>query len=137
MSAATKLGLRQSQLSEIRVQQNENIQSTTNTCNSIVKDHQDSIQLKINEEDDEDKENEDPRCTTPKSDENKIPVIINCPPAPIKLNNRVILCKRKLSEFNFFETQDGGRHQIESFFGSIEIDQPPSKIKKRNWSSKL
>lgn len=70
-------------------------------------------------------------CTTPKSDENRIPAIENCPPAPVKPKNRVILCKRKLSEFQFFEAQDGGRDQIESFFGSIEIDQSRRKIRKR------
>ncbi|KAJ0533467.1 putative cyclin-dependent protein kinase inhibitor SMR [Helianthus annuus] len=47
---------------------------------------------------------------TPKSPEHKIPEAVTCPPAPKKPR---ISCKRRISEFEFFEIDE-----IESFFKS-------------------
>ncbi|KAF8403166.1 hypothetical protein HHK36_011263 [Tetracentron sinense] len=57
----------------------------------------------------------DNECQTPNSDEHKIPAIQSCPPAPQK-KRRVVLCKRKLSELQFFEIK--GREKVDSFFRS-------------------
>ncbi|XP_038691149.1 cyclin-dependent protein kinase inhibitor SMR6-like [Tripterygium wilfordii] len=57
-------------------------------------------------------------CQTPTSEENKIPTILLCPPAPRK-QRRTVLCKRKLEFFeidNFQEVEDFFR----SSFDSIE-----------------
>ncbi|MFS7968227.1 putative cyclin-dependent protein kinase inhibitor SMR [Helianthus anomalus] len=47
---------------------------------------------------------------TPKSPEHKIPEVVTCPPAPKKPR---MSCKRRISEFEFFEIDE-----IESFFKS-------------------
>ncbi|WCJ19214.1 hypothetical protein M5689_001511 [Euphorbia peplus] len=50
-------------------------------------------------------------CRTPTSQENKIPALLSCPPAPRK-PIRKISCKRKLSpDFEFYEIVD-----LESIF---------------------
>ncbi|KAF8395315.1 hypothetical protein HHK36_019258 [Tetracentron sinense] len=68
-------------------------------------------------------------CRTPKSDEQSIPVIRNCPPAPRK-RRPVVLCKRKLSELQFFEIT--GRTEVDSFFQSnFELPYITSRIVKR------
>ncbi|KAF9595044.1 hypothetical protein IFM89_036372 [Coptis chinensis] len=58
---------------------------------------------------------DDDECRTPTSSEYKIPMILSCPPAPRK-RRKVVLCKRKLSEIQFFEVV--GRDEVESFFKS-------------------
>ncbi|CAM8886247.1 unnamed protein product [Rhodiola kirilowii] len=58
-------------------------------------------------------------CQTPKSDANRIPKTLNCPPAPKKPIRRagVLSCKRKLMpELEFFEAD---RHkEVDEFFRS-------------------
>ncbi|OAY38921.1 hypothetical protein MANES_10G053200v8 [Manihot esculenta] len=62
-------------------------------------------------------ENGDECCRTPTSEEHKIPDILCCPPAPRKPRRRMILCKRKLLEFDeFFEIVN--RQEVESLFRS-------------------
>lgn len=55
-------------------------------------------------------------CRTPTSEENKIPKILVCPPAPRKPRIRVPSCKRKLSELQFFEIANG--EEVDAFFRS-------------------
>ncbi|KAK9070265.1 hypothetical protein SSX86_010665 [Deinandra increscens subsp. villosa] len=55
-------------------------------------------------------------CKTPKSSEHKIPEITTCPPAPKKQRTSSPSCKRRISEFEFFEIV--ARDEIESFFKS-------------------
>ncbi|KAJ6767730.1 CYCLIN-DEPENDENT PROTEIN KINASE INHIBITOR SMR14 [Salix koriyanagi] len=57
----------------------------------------------------------DDDCQTPKSEEHKIPPVLCCPPAPRK-PRRSFSCKRKLAEFEFFETVN--REEVDSFFQS-------------------
>ncbi|KAF8396493.1 hypothetical protein HHK36_018116 [Tetracentron sinense] len=59
--------------------------------------------------------NDDNECRTPTSDEHKIPLLRNCPPAPRK-PKMVVLSKRKFSELQFFEFMI--REEVESFFRS-------------------
>ncbi|KAJ4837385.1 hypothetical protein Tsubulata_029282 [Turnera subulata] len=54
-------------------------------------------------------------CRTPTSEEHKIPAILSCPPAPRK-PRRGVSCKRKLSEFDFFEIVK--REEVDRFFQS-------------------
>ncbi|XP_050208816.1 cyclin-dependent protein kinase inhibitor SMR1-like [Mercurialis annua] len=61
------------------------------------------IQQQNNEED----------CTTPTSDENKIPPVVICPPAPRKPKTMMGSCKRKL---DFLEIVK--REEVESYFRS-------------------
>ncbi|KAL5717055.1 hypothetical protein ACHQM5_010133 [Ranunculus cassubicifolius] len=58
----------------------------------------------------------DEECRTPTSVESKIPKIETCPPAPRK-RRRVRLCKRNLSEMQFFQIV-GDQEEIDSFFKS-------------------
>ncbi|OAY38922.1 cyclin-dependent protein kinase inhibitor SMR3 [Manihot esculenta] len=58
-------------------------------------------------------ENAEECCRTPTSEEHKIPAILQCPPAPRKPKRRTVLCKRKLSEFEFLNCQE-----VESLFRS-------------------
>ncbi|XP_039030609.1 cyclin-dependent protein kinase inhibitor SMR1-like [Hibiscus syriacus] len=53
-------------------------------------------------------------CSTPTSEENKIPVVLSCPGAPRKPRKTLVSCKRKLSEFHFFETFN--RDEVDAFF---------------------
>ncbi|CAM8960747.1 unnamed protein product [Rhodiola kirilowii] len=57
-------------------------------------------------------------CLTPKSDANRIPETLTCPPAPKKPMRRTVLsCKRKLmAEFDFFEADR--REELDDFFRS-------------------
>ncbi|KAI3758198.1 hypothetical protein L6452_05751 [Arctium lappa] len=55
-------------------------------------------------------------CRTPTSPENRIPQIITCPPAPKKQRPSGPSCKRRISEFQFFEIVE--RDEVESFFRS-------------------
>ncbi|KAK9158727.1 hypothetical protein Scep_005301 [Stephania cephalantha] len=60
-------------------------------------------------------------CVTPTSKDQKIPILLSCPPAPKKpkRSNVVLSCKRKLlcsSELQFFESTTSGREQVDSFF---------------------
>uniref|UniRef100_A0A2P2II39 Cyclin-dependent protein kinase inhibitor SMR1-like n=1 Tax=Rhizophora mucronata TaxID=61149 RepID=A0A2P2II39_RHIMU len=58
---------------------------------------------------------DDDNCKTPTSEEQKIPAILSCPPAPRK-PRMAVSCKRKLSELDFFENVNRG--EVESFFRS-------------------
>ncbi|XP_038993170.1 cyclin-dependent protein kinase inhibitor SMR1-like [Hibiscus syriacus] len=53
-------------------------------------------------------------CSTPTSEENKIPAVFSCPGAPRKPRKTLVSCKRKLSEFHFFETLN--RDEVDAFF---------------------
>ncbi|KAK9124045.1 hypothetical protein Sjap_013647 [Stephania japonica] len=80
----------------------------------VVNDQSHNI---INNIDDE----EQCKCVTPTSKDQKIPILQSCPPAPKKpkRSNVVLSCKRKLlcsSELQFFESTTSGREQVESFF---------------------
>uniref|UniRef100_A0A7N1A1K9 Uncharacterized protein n=1 Tax=Kalanchoe fedtschenkoi TaxID=63787 RepID=A0A7N1A1K9_KALFE len=70
-------------------------------------------------------------CHTPKSDANKIPKTLTCPPAPKKPARRAVLsCKRKLMpEFEFFEADR--RQEVDEFFRSSfeRISAGPAKRK--------
>ncbi|KAK8651329.1 hypothetical protein V6N13_140936 [Hibiscus sabdariffa] len=64
-------------------------------------------------------ENKDPdgsnsECSTPTSEENKIPAVLSCPGAPRKPRKAFVSCKRKLSEFQFFEILN--RDEVDAFF---------------------
>ncbi|XP_022764320.1 cyclin-dependent protein kinase inhibitor SMR1-like [Durio zibethinus] len=61
----------------------------------------------------EENKNQD-ECSTPNSEENKIPVVSSCPPAPRKPRKRAVSCKRKLSELQFFEIVN--REEVDAFF---------------------
>ncbi|KAJ6744166.1 CYCLIN-DEPENDENT PROTEIN KINASE INHIBITOR SMR1-LIKE, partial [Salix purpurea] len=52
-------------------------------------------------------------CQTPKSEEHRIPAVLSCPPAPRKAK-RIVSCKRRLREIDFFETVN--RDEVDSFF---------------------
>ncbi|KAF9674939.1 hypothetical protein SADUNF_Sadunf10G0179800 [Salix dunnii] len=54
-------------------------------------------------------------CQTPKSEEHRIPAVLSCPPAPRKAK-RIVSCKRKLREIDFFEIVN--REEVDSFFQS-------------------
>ncbi|KAG5237817.1 cyclin-dependent protein kinase inhibitor SMR [Salix suchowensis] len=54
-------------------------------------------------------------CQTPKSEEHRIPAVLSCPPAPRKAK-RIVSCKRRLREIDFFETVN--RDEVDSFFQS-------------------
>lgn len=64
----------------------------------------------------EEEENTEFDCHTPISEENRIPKILSCPPAPRKPRRRGPSCKRKLKELQFFEIVNGD--EIEGFFRS-------------------
>ncbi|KAL4326212.1 hypothetical protein GQ457_11G008820 [Hibiscus cannabinus] len=53
-------------------------------------------------------------CLTPTSKENKIPPVLSCPGAPRKPRKTYASCKRKLSEFQFFEILN--RDEVDAFF---------------------
>ncbi|XP_039028516.1 cyclin-dependent protein kinase inhibitor SMR1-like [Hibiscus syriacus] len=53
-------------------------------------------------------------CSTPTSEENKIPAVLSCPGAPRKPRKTHVSCKRKLSEFDFFEIVN--RDEVDAFF---------------------
>ncbi|KDP45062.1 hypothetical protein JCGZ_01562 [Jatropha curcas] len=57
----------------------------------------------------------DDGCRTPTSEEHKIPAVLSCPPAPRK-PRRMPSCKRKLSEFDFFQIVKS--QEVESLFRS-------------------
>ena len=63
-------------------------------------------------------------CLTPTSEENKIPAVLSCPPAPRKPRKRAVSCKRKLSELQFFEIVN--REEVDAFF-KAGFDDPISK----------
>ncbi|XP_039021606.1 cyclin-dependent protein kinase inhibitor SMR1-like [Hibiscus syriacus] len=52
-------------------------------------------------------------CSTPTSEENKIPAVLSCPEAPRKHRKTHVSCKRKLSEFQFFEILN--RDEVDAF----------------------
>ncbi|CAN4100831.1 unnamed protein product [Withania somnifera] len=65
-------------------------------------------------------------CRTPTCRKNKIPIAGSCPPpAPKKL----LLCKRKFSEFEFFEVS--GNEELEKFFISCTEISRGMAVKKR------
>ncbi|KAL4342494.1 hypothetical protein GQ457_08G011280 [Hibiscus cannabinus] len=53
-------------------------------------------------------------CSTPTSEESKIPAVLSCPGAPRKPRKTFVSCKRKLSEFQFFEILN--RDEVDAFF---------------------
>ncbi|KAI3705511.1 hypothetical protein L1987_75750 [Smallanthus sonchifolius] len=55
-------------------------------------------------------------CQTPKSPRHQIPEVTECPPAPKKQRLAAPSCKRRISEFEFYEIV--ARDEIESFFRS-------------------
>lgn len=61
----------------------------------------------------EDHRAEEGECRTPTSEENRIPEIFTCPPAP-KKPSLGPPCKRKLSELEFFEILN--RAEVDEFF---------------------
>ncbi|RVW97743.1 cyclin-dependent protein kinase inhibitor SMR1 [Vitis riparia] len=66
-------------------------------------------------------------CRTPTSAEHKIPVILTCPPAPRK-PRRVVRCKRRIREFDFFEIVN--RDEVEEFFrSSLEVGEAKRRCK--------
>ncbi|XVF23463.1 hypothetical protein REPUB_Repub13aG0041000 [Reevesia pubescens] len=67
----------------------------------------------------EENKNED-ECLTPTSEENKIPLVLSCPPAPKKPKKRAVSCKRKLSELQFFEIVN--RDEVDAFFKAASDD---------------
>ncbi|KAI3508744.1 hypothetical protein L1887_23757 [Cichorium endivia] len=69
-------------------------------------------------------------CRTPTSVEHRIPITVNCPPPPKKQLPSAPSCRRRLSEFDFFEAV--ARDEIESFFrSSYELIDQQSNTKKR------
>ncbi|GMJ11970.1 LOSS OF GIANT CELLS FROM ORGANS, SIAMESE RELATED 1 [Hibiscus trionum] len=69
------------------------------------------IQLENKNQDDSSSAGE---CLTPTSEENKIPAVLSCPGAPRKPRRTYASCKRKLSEFQFFEILN--RDEVDAFF---------------------
>ncbi|XP_076942391.1 cyclin-dependent protein kinase inhibitor SMR2-like [Bidens hawaiensis] len=55
-------------------------------------------------------------CVTPTSLEHRIPTVLSCPPPPKKQRRTARACKRRISEFEFFEAV--ARDEIDSFFKS-------------------
>ncbi|KAJ4720683.1 cyclin-dependent protein kinase inhibitor SMR1-like [Melia azedarach] len=56
-------------------------------------------------------------CRTPTGDENKIPAVLACPPAPRKPKTRRVSCKRKLfGELKFFDIIN--RDEVDAFLRS-------------------
>ncbi|XVF82992.1 hypothetical protein PTKIN_Ptkin16aG0097000 [Pterospermum kingtungense] len=64
-------------------------------------------------------------CSTPTSEENKIPTVLSCPPAPRKPRRRPVSCKRKLSELEFFKIVN--RDEVDAFFKAACCDDSMSK----------
>ncbi|KVI06853.1 cyclin-dependent protein kinase inhibitor SMR1-like [Cynara cardunculus var. scolymus] len=72
-------------------------------------------------------------CRTPTSPEHRIPQIITCPPPPKKQRISGPSCKRRISEFQFFEIV--ARDEVESFFrSSYEFINQNSNTNKRRRS---
>ncbi|GMI84837.1 LOSS OF GIANT CELLS FROM ORGANS, SIAMESE RELATED 1 [Hibiscus trionum] len=59
-------------------------------------------------------------CSTPTSEEHKIPAVLACPGAPRKPRKTHVSCKRKLSEFQFFEILN--RDEVDAFFEAGFLD---------------
>lgn len=92
----------------------------------------------------ENKDQNDSRseCSTPTSEENKIPAVLSCPPAPRKpRKTAAVSCKRKLSELQFFEIVH--RDEVDAFFKSAAagFDDDNSIMSKRRcpctWNFKI
>ncbi|XP_018808749.1 cyclin-dependent protein kinase inhibitor SMR1-like [Juglans regia] len=76
------------------------------------------------------KEDDNECCRTPTSKEHRIPVILDCPPAPRK-PRRVPSCKRKLSELKFFEIVNP--EEVDAFFrSSFENVSAITSVKRRS-----
>ncbi|XP_023757036.1 cyclin-dependent protein kinase inhibitor SMR1 [Lactuca sativa] len=72
-------------------------------------------------------------CRTPTTIQHRIPQLNTCPPPPKKQRPSAPSCRRRLSEFDFFESV--ARDEIESFFrSSYEIINQQSSTKKRRCS---
>ncbi|OMO62837.1 hypothetical protein COLO4_32872 [Corchorus olitorius] len=83
---------------------------------------------KKNEDDDNKRSSisEDELCLTPTAEENKIPEILSCPPAPRKPKRKPVSCKRKLSDqFDFFEIVN--REEVDEFFRAAAFDDSFNK----------
>nr|DAD28630.1 TPA_asm: hypothetical protein HUJ06_030098 [Nelumbo nucifera] len=78
----------------------------------------------------------DYECSTPTSEESKIPIIQSCPPAPRK-PRKVVLCKRKFSEKKLQFFRFVSHDEVESFFkSSFQTPLPISRhVKKRRCAS--
>ncbi|OVA19473.1 hypothetical protein BVC80_9057g50 [Macleaya cordata] len=77
---------------DVQVRRQSSVATACSCSGEINNDHhQILLENKDEEEDDE-------CCRTPKSKENKIPVMVSCPPAPRKKRPPVVSCKRKLSD---------------------------------------
>ncbi|KAK8542180.1 hypothetical protein V6N13_137245 [Hibiscus sabdariffa] len=72
------------------------------------------IQLENKNQDDDSSSSSAGECLTPTSEENKIPPVLSCPGAPRKPRKTYASCKRKLSEFQFFEILN--RDEVDAFF---------------------
>ncbi|KAA8534480.1 hypothetical protein F0562_032001 [Nyssa sinensis] len=119
---STDLEIRQS-LPEIRLPA---IKVRTSQSSEVTSDSA-TIINQIEKSDSEDE------CQTPTSPEHKIPATLRCPPAP-KKPRRVVSCKRKLSEHQFFEIV--APEEIESFFSTsfgLVVDVNASIVSKRRW----
>ncbi|OMO87242.1 hypothetical protein CCACVL1_09170 [Corchorus capsularis] len=82
-----------------------------------------------NEDDDDNKRSiisSDELCLTPTAEENKIPAVLSCPPAPRKPKRKPVSCKRKLSDqFDFFEIVN--REEVDEFFRAAGFDDSFNK----------
>ncbi|OWM87624.1 cyclin-dependent protein kinase inhibitor SMR1-like [Punica granatum] len=67
-------------------------------------------------------------CRTPTSEENRIPALLSCPPAP-KKPRLALSCKRKLSELDFFEIVN--RAEVEEFFSATPVEPKRRRLPER------
>ncbi|XP_022139169.1 cyclin-dependent protein kinase inhibitor SMR1-like [Momordica charantia] len=75
---------------------------------------------------------EDQCCRTPTSVENKIPALLQCPPAPRK-RKRPPTCRRRLMELEFVEIVS--REEIEPYLASSFEHEDRVKSAKRSFCS--
>lgn len=68
-------------------------------------------------------------CRTPTCPENKIPTAGSCPPPAPKKPRKLLLCKRKFPQFDFFEVT--GNEELEKFFVSCTEISRGMAVKKR------
>ncbi|KAK4719841.1 hypothetical protein R3W88_018179 [Solanum pinnatisectum] len=68
-------------------------------------------------------------CRTPTCRKNKIPIVGSCPPPAPKKPRKLLLSKKKFSQFEFFEV--GGNEELEKFFISCNEISRGMAVKKR------
>lgn len=96
-------------------------QVSSNASSSTDINNRSPIHLRENNKEEDNSEFE---CHTPTSEENKIPKRLLCSPPPRKPRRAIPSCKRKLTEFQFFEIVNS--EEIDSFFRS-SIEQLTAK----------